>query len=79
MRWVMGVALVPGFALVFFCVPLVNPPHWSENEDSNFNRERDDFTRGFGVLPMFRQTHANVYEIIQFVCGVSTLYGAKYV
>ena len=28
MRWVMGVALVPGFALVFFGVPLVNPPHW---------------------------------------------------
>ena len=27
MRWVMGVALVPGFDLVFF-VPLVNPPHW---------------------------------------------------
>ena len=27
MRWVMGVALVPGFALVFL-VPLLNPPHW---------------------------------------------------
>ena len=28
---------------------------------------------------MLRKTHANVYETIQFVCGVSTLYGRKYV
>ena len=70
MRWVMGVALVPGFALVFFCVPLVNPPHWSENEDSNFNRERDDFTRGFGVYPCSDKPMLMYMRLyIQFVCG----------